>query len=339
MIYIDLDALDKEPMPALPPGYVSPPPEVVRLGQILEAYRRIWKELHLQTAPTKEWFEGWMARIPNAGCDCLKWLKDYLASDEGAPDYANWRVFGWRLHNAVNKKLGKPFFTWEEFSRLYPEVRRGKQAKVAGLLAVTSLAPHRLDRQTLCLDSWIDMGLTIASVNSPAEIASMRADYPQVTDWIAVEANPLPRVADMLAVSAAKDTPILLINADIETYGNQQLLVDAVANRRNLIGIRQNYEVQPEESAIEPWGLDAFVVFPWQTFDLADFVIGKPMWDYRLAVELPDADWIGSPFFFHKAHPVAWSPLECSQSHEAYTQKFGSVDWPVWRRSKPFPPL
>ncbi len=276
---------------------------------------------------TPEELEAWERDIPSFGCDCGP---HYAKLKEANPvrfgDMDRWK---WEIHNSVNLKLGKPLFHWDELYK-----------PILGLVAVTSLAPHRKERQLVCLNSWRRFGLDIMAVNSQAEIDSMRDDYP-IAKWIAAEFEKTPKINSLIDVSAMEDTAILVINSDIEIYGQQSRLTDLVANRQSAIGIRHNYDFRPGYAIIEPWGLDAFLIYPEQIPRLSkvDFAIGKPMWDYWLADELEKlgkCDWIGEPYFFHRSHPIAWTQEESTKAHEAYANRFQPVDWSKWRRSKPF---
>lgn len=219
-----------------------------------------------------------------------------------------------------------------------------QQPVTTELLAVTSVAPKREGRQTVCLDSWKKLGLEIWSVNSPEEISALSGSYPQVSRWIAVKDDGFktPRLNRILEVAPLANKPIMIINADIETYGPQQRLLELVARRVNVVGIRHNYAVRPGDDALEPWGLDAFIVYPEQVCRLTSvpFRIGSPMWDYWLPWELAKLgytlEWLGDPFFYHRSHKLAWSEEECSVQHVIFNKLFGEVNWGAWRQSQPF---
>lgn len=71
----------------------------------------LWSELHSQDHPTESWFAAWVSRVPNFGCGCRAWLRDYLVTNP--PRYSDWYPWTVELHNAVNVKLGKPLFSQE----------------------------------------------------------------------------------------------------------------------------------------------------------------------------------------------------------------------------------
>lgn len=316
------------------------PIDSIGIGTSENPYHAIWRELHNAVDPTEAWLADWERRLPK-NCDCGAGYRDIVQNLP--PSFEDWFRWTFYLRNRVREKLGKPFFPWcDALAKWRPHIRWGyQQPKIENCIAVTSLAPHRFERQTACLDSWKQFGLEIVSVNSQAEIDSMAPVYPQVAKWIATEFECTPKINSLLDVAALMDSPILAINADIEIYGNQSRLADLVSSRKNAIGIRHNYETQPGNSTIEPWGLDAFLIYPEQVQKLSrvDFAIGKPMWDYWLAEELETigiCDWIGEPYFFHRSHPVAWTQEECTAAHEVYANQFSQVNWGEWRKSKPF---
>ena len=82
----------------------------------INGYHAIWDELHSEVR-TKEQFERWVAKVLRLGCECGKWLRDYLAKCP-SPD-GDLAEYGFLLHQAVNRKLGKTEFAWAEFCEKY----------------------------------------------------------------------------------------------------------------------------------------------------------------------------------------------------------------------------
>ena len=95
----------------------------------VERFHALWNSLHTEVR-TAEQFANWVKRVPSFGCSCASWLKDYLAElpyPEGTQIEVQ-RMYGWTLHNAVNKKLrdegkDRPEFSWDEFEQKYPPGR------------------------------------------------------------------------------------------------------------------------------------------------------------------------------------------------------------------------
>lgn len=317
--------------------------KVVSTASILAIYHLLWEEFHTKKNPDLDWFLGWIARVPNISCGCQDWIRNYIR--DNPPRFDDWFTYTWELHNAVNAKLGKLQMCFETSEAIWGQI--GQQPSIAEFVAVTSLSPRRLERQTTALDSWKRFGLIVVSVNTPDEIELMQAQYPQVDRWVANEkagcpTQPISRLAN---VTIDSDMPVLLINSDIEIHGYQSALVRRVRERRAIVGIRHNYTRHIYDSKREQWGLDAFLVYPElaKTFpERTPFAIGKPMWDYwlpwhleQLGVEL---DWIGDPLFFHELHPITWTQEECLNGREWIKEHYpnGDVDWVAWRHARPF---
>ncbi len=297
-----------------------------------------WRELYGMNTPTTEKLVAFSQTLPSFGCSCSEHFLGYMA--EHPPDFNDWFAWCVEAHNAVNIRQNKRVISLAEAKTIHPQFGWRGQKRISNFVAVTSLAPHRFERQSVCLDSWKQFGLDVISVNRQAEIESMASDYPQVAKWIAAEFEVTPKINSLLDVAVAEDTAILIINSDIEIYGDQSRLTDLVCNRKNGFGIRHNYETHPGDATIEQWGLDAFLVYPAQVRRLSrvEFSIGKPMWDYWLPWELEqieECEWITIPYFFHRSHPVAWTQEECTSAHEAFAAQFGPMDWTQWRGARP----
>ena len=73
-----------------------------------------WSKLHAYTGCDPQWLDIWQYLIP-ARCDCKDGYQQILG--ELPPDFTTPEAFfrwGVALHNAVNRKLGKPELTYEE---------------------------------------------------------------------------------------------------------------------------------------------------------------------------------------------------------------------------------
>lgn len=113
--------------PELPPQPQMEIEQYVSLIQyntsLLETYRKLWDELHSQHTPTQKWFDNWIKRIPNIECGCVAWLLKYVK--DNPPQFDNWGVYTWTLHNKVTNKIypERPDFTWSEFESKYPSLK------------------------------------------------------------------------------------------------------------------------------------------------------------------------------------------------------------------------
>jgi len=101
-----------------PPPNAFTPQVIDEQGVDVAVYHSLWAECHGKQDANPEWFAGWCGRVPSIGCGCREWLKDYLVANP--PDFGEgWFEWIWRLHNAVNTKLGKPSVTSDEASAIY----------------------------------------------------------------------------------------------------------------------------------------------------------------------------------------------------------------------------
>lgn len=89
----------------------------VSVELLLQRYRDLWAELHTKQDATPEWFADWLNRVPKT-CGCDKSLQAIL-DELGTPDYTDWFAYSVRLHNAVNRKLGKHELTHDEAKAIW----------------------------------------------------------------------------------------------------------------------------------------------------------------------------------------------------------------------------
>ena len=85
------------------------PPSMEVLGPAL------WREIHTATEPTPEFIANIQQRLPCGPCKSS--MAEYLR--DNPPDYENWFDWAWRLHNAVNAKLGHPEVGLDEAKKIW----------------------------------------------------------------------------------------------------------------------------------------------------------------------------------------------------------------------------
>ncbi len=226
---------------------------------------------------------------------------------------------GWKWHNAVNRKLGKPVFSWAEYEALYGHPW-SKPARRVKLVTALSQLPKHMERQHICLDTWKEFGGEIWACNTAEEIAVLKAEYPQVDHWHAE--NELSegylyntqKIRNLARLSHEIGSEIYLIHSDIELHGT----TDAFKHKDGcqLLGIRWNYEPgSPRCSAKQfQWGIDMFSFTP----EIADalpedfpFAIGHAMWDYAVPYFTLKAGFglqiLHERCLFHEEHETNWS--------------------------------
>jgi hypothetical protein len=218
-------------------------------------------------------------------------------------------------------------------------------------IAVTSLSPSEssFERQSKALESWVKFGLTIVSVNQASEISKLKRLYPQVDQWIRCKER-VPLIRTLATVAVKLDRTILLINSDIEVYGQHERLAEHLADPMSqTVGIRFNYANGDYESAvIEPHGLDVFSFTPAMARSLpgSPLCIGKPVWDYWVPCHFRSLgykfNFIGDPMFFHSKHDIQWSGedwMTGARWLEAnYPNEFSVASCVEFRRTFPYPP-
>lgn len=222
--------------------------------------------------------------------------------------------------------------------------------KFAGKLsAITSLNPNpaRWDRQLLCLESWHKIGLDVIVVNTEEEhnkldlpVWCVRRSLPVVNS---IYNRPTQPISNLLRVGIDGGIPFMLINSDIEIYGDPVVLSTALHFSDCLnIGVRYNHTVGTTRfhSVKEGAGLDAFLLTPKLAslvpLDLP-FSIGEPWWDYWLPHHFRSKGvpfhWMDKPFFYHEKHELAWSiddwhkGKEIMNKHYVNDSEYGSMTY------------
>ncbi len=79
-----------------------------------------WLSLHAYDGCDPVWHAEWELTIPNYGCSCRKDYAEYKALNP--PDFSSpaaYWLWGFDLHNWVNRKLGKPELTVEEAEAIW----------------------------------------------------------------------------------------------------------------------------------------------------------------------------------------------------------------------------
>lgn len=222
-------------------------------------------------------------------------------------------------------------------------------------IAVTSLSghSHHLERQAVCLESWRDIGLTIASLNTSDEVEHLQSLYPQVTHWIVNNENgsdyakPTQRIKDMAMVASTLNRTVLLINSDIELYGDQSTIIDPLERGEQTMVIRWNYDDNLDDAQREQHGIDAFSFTPAQAIDLPDLPlsIGRPFFDYWIPYHSRQSGlpmhFVGERFAWHQRHELNWSEDDWFRGAEWFCEHYGEdFDFmrAEFRGSLPFPP-
>lgn len=92
-----------------------PEPRITISGVVIERRPNPWIALHNGSIVDAAGLAEWETTIPHYGCACRQFYQGYKA--DNPHDFTSPEAFfrwGVDLHNAVNRKLGKPELTIEE---------------------------------------------------------------------------------------------------------------------------------------------------------------------------------------------------------------------------------
>ena len=92
-----------------------PEPRITISGVVIERKPNPWIGLHNGFVVDAAGLAEWEKTIPHYGCACRQFYQGYKA--DTPPDFTTPEAFfawGVNLHNAVNRKLGKPELTIDE---------------------------------------------------------------------------------------------------------------------------------------------------------------------------------------------------------------------------------
>jgi hypothetical protein len=257
-------------------------------------------------AEQRQWYEAeWDELISSCGQCRKNWNEIDDSIDWQTAQSAYDSLFN--LHNRVSREhAGKSEITREQCDSLY--LQQASLDKT--IVAVTSLAPDRLERQTECLNTWRRFGLSILAVQPKQECNKIRDEYPQLSDVVPIHSGSPPTISGIIKAGLVHSDQILLINSDIEIHGQQSILKKAL-NHGMAIGVRHNYTRHWWQSERENLGIDAFSFDRKSAKKLPNtpFRIGKPWWDYWVLDHFRKVNqsWIAEPLFFHRHHSPSWN--------------------------------
>lgn len=183
---------------------------------------------------------------------------------------------------------------------------------------VTSFAPHRIERQQFCLQTWQKYDLPIVAVQSTGEAATLQEHFPGVefTETSIVGDNvgkpKCPRVSEMCKL--ATDEPILIVNSDISIKDDRGQFKNQWGEHSAdelVVGIRKDYIDVGKRKYLNPWGVDAIKITPPMVKHLADigFCIGFPGWDYWIPWELNSRGYrirVAQSALLHPVHDLGY---------------------------------
>jgi hypothetical protein len=191
------------------------------------------------------------------------------------------------------------------------------------MIAVTSLSMFHKNKdfQKECIDSWIQIGLKVISVNHAYDIPYLEKDYsnvefvPTTKTGEHVFGKPYVRINALIESGLKYSNEIMLINSDIKLINSVPILdrlVNKVLNDEFVFISRHNYNDDPEISSINKYGIDVFL-FNAKLASLIKqkgYCMGQPFWDYwipyKFYSECIKMNHVISRFALHKNHELQW---------------------------------
>jgi hypothetical protein len=299
---------------------------------ILEVGPELWRDLFTVVKTQGELF-AWESRIPKYDCPCSSFYSNWKSIN--MPTFPLSNRWKYNLKSAVNAKLNKPNLSWQEACQvwgwdepietlpLYPSQKTPPVRLERKNAIVTALSPNRIDRQVLCIKTWLASGFKVIANQTDKEMESFPKVFHEISDLIEWRVNndvesfydfKTQKIRNLLAIE-----DVILINSDCEMAGEY----DWQSGDTSTFFLRWNYKPGKEPREFE-WGIDG----AWLTREAwaalpEDFpyCIGQAMWDYAVPHILNIK---GIPFkiehkawLFHEEHKQNWT--------QVYWQK--GADW------------
>lgn len=191
------------------------------------------------------------------------------------------------------------------------------------MIALTSISPkHNAgDVQLHAVNSWIDAGLKVISLNSKAEVELLAPQYPNV-EFVTVKTGENLYKRSYAFISSFIDIAeergyesILIINSDIQIRGNVETYFKECTGGL-IIANRYDHNGDFQNGVRYDFGFDAFFIHSrfFKTLPKTLFVMGQTWWDYwlpyRFIVNKFPIFRVQEPIFFHQRHPIQYDVKE-----------------------------
>jgi hypothetical protein len=186
---------------------------------------------------------------------------------------------------------------------------------------VTSIGPNRIERQQLCINSWLGIGCSVTSVQSEGEAELFQPLFPDVefteTDLIGNVFRKPKLVRIHALTQQATSGPVLILNSDIEVRSTKDEFYSRWSTPApNVLKLGIRWDENPTTKALTllKWGIDAFLITPKIAGRLQDIgmTMGCPAWDYWIPIFLYEMCNYSivthkHPELIHEDHPKNWS--------------------------------
>lgn len=189
---------------------------------------------------------------------------------------------------------------------------------------VTSLMPRRFDAQQAAVNSWLQLGFSVVSVNCLDEIDLLRHSFQGVEFVEASEtdgSSHLVKISALIGIASGYEASLFgIVNSDIILSADEHLIPFLIANTRDntlVYGSRIDvHDIDSRHGKTYALGYDYFF-FGNEVLDLnleGDFFLGKTWWDFWFPVSVAlhggKLRQLLVPIGFHVIHDQAWNYTE-----------------------------
>jgi hypothetical protein len=161
-------------------------------------------------------------------------------------------------------------------------------------LLVTSIAPHNVENQQRAIASWLRLGFSVSSLNTPSEIDLLKPLFGGV-EFVAVQRDaradcgkPLVYLNDVVAFLASRGSPVCgLINSDIHLRATPETVQYLLEEAKNSMVLASRTDVKTLDDTtgeVYKFGFDVFL-FDRLILDIlppTEFCLGQPWWSHWL---------------------------------------------------------
>lgn len=160
------------------------------------------------------------------------------------------------------------------------------------IVIATSIAPKNIDKQLAAIQTWLQAGFEVISLNSAAEIALLRGQFEQVKfipaprDAQQKFGKPFVYINDMLTQLSGFDADIVgIVNSDIYFRNGAAIYSLVVEAYRNSVIFSSRVDIDSldsDQGSVYRYGFDAFFFDRKlvQCFPESEYCLGVPWWDY-----------------------------------------------------------
>lgn len=192
------------------------------------------------------------------------------------------------------------------------------------MIAITSISPKHVngDIQQIAIQSWIDLGMTVYSMNGKTECDMLRPEYPNVT-FIETDRT-MEKIygKEYVSIDAIfewcceqESDNFCLINSDIELATDRET-IERISNRMKdaiIVANRISYTDAYTDTKIHDRGLDVFFLNKRfiEMFPKSMYAMGLCHWDLRIPYLALKNDvpiiFLKRFGVFHKKHKVQYN--------------------------------